>query len=130
MKGCISQGPNNNVIWITESEIRNMVRESVECIIAEEYPNVFQIGKWKCVVGGDIYEIEGKGDCQGIRMYMDMSSKDKTTFCLFKRRDNGKFFYSTIVPAPERGPRETKFLTVPVSKVPREIRQDFVHPHH
>lgn len=119
----------NKTIRITESKIRNIIRECVERIITEEYPNVFQIGKWKCVIGGDIYEIEGKGDCQGIRMYMNMASKDKETYFLFRRKDNNKYFYATIVSAPEIGPKETKFSPMPVSKVPQEIRQDLVHPH-
>lgn len=129
-KGVVNEmNRRNKTIRITESKIRNIIRECVERIITEEYPNVFQIGKWKCVIGGDIYEIEGKGDCQGIRMYMNMASKDKETYFLFRRKDNNKYFYATIVSAPEIGPKETKFSPMPVSKVPQEIRQDLVHPH-
>ena len=127
-KNVLQGKPSKNII-VTESDIKNMVLECVCRFISEQFANVFQIGKWKCVIGGDIYEIEGKGDCQGIRMYMNMESKDKETYFLFKRQDNNKYFYATIVPAPEIGPKEVKFCSMPVAKVPREIRQDYVHPH-
>lgn len=115
-------------IVINENDIRKMVRECIRKIILEQ--SEFQFGQYKCIDGyAEYYNIGEKGLCKGIRMYMDMYSEDKTTYCLFQRADNKKFFYCEIVPAPEKGPKETKFLPLPLSKVPQSVRQDFGHPH-
>lgn len=126
----VYESKTSDRISITESDIRKMVRECICKVIQEQYPQEYQLGKYKCVDGyAEYYNIEEKGLCRGIRMYMDMSSKDKTTYCLFQRADNKKFFYCEIVPAPEKGPKETKFLPLPLSKVPQSVRQDFPYLH-
>lgn len=113
-----------------KGESINSLNEYGRIPTKEGYPQEYQFGQYKCVDGyAEYYNIGKKGLCKGIRMYMDMSSKDKTTYCLFQRADNKKFFYCEIVPAPERGPKETKFLPLPLSKVPQLVRQDFGHPH-
>lgn len=128
---------SNRTIRITESEIRDMVRESVIRIISEAtinghtYAVEKQLGKWKCIDGiyadYDFSEFGKKGYSQDVRMYMDTTApKDvPATYCLFRRTDNGKYFYAKIVMAPELGPNETKFLIVRRSEVPREILNDF-----
>lgn len=89
----------------------------------------YTVGKWGvCYSDFRLYDFskEGKGECVGVRMYIDGSNTDhiQPTYCLFKRKDNGKYFWATIVDAPEIGPKETKFLIVPSSSLPQEILQD------
>lgn len=98
----------------------------------EEKWNVFEIGKWGIVVGNkECYQIEDKGCCKGVRMYMDHTAHDfnKETYCLFLRIDTMKFFYANIVLAPELGPHQTKFLPIPLSEVPMDLLLDFVYPY-
>lgn len=128
---------DNRTIRITESVIRDIVRESVIQIISEAtinghtYAVEKQLGKWKCIDGiyadYDFSEFGKKGYSQDVRMYIDTTApKDvPATYCLFRRMDNGKYFYAKIVMAPELGPNETKFLLVRRSEVPREILNDF-----
>lgn len=123
----------HNTISIMESDIRNMVRESVIRIISEAMINGHtfavekQLGKWKCIDGiyadYDFSEFGKKDYCQDVRMYMDTTApKDvPATYCLFRRIDNGKYFYAKIVMAPELGPNETKFLLMRRSEVPWKI---------
>lgn len=90
----------------------------------------YTVGKWGvCYSDFRLYDFskEGKGECAGIRMYIDESNAEKRikpTYCLFKQNDNDEYFWATIVDAPEIGPKETKFLIVPSSSVPNEILQD------
>lgn len=88
------------------------------------------MGKWKCIDGmyyDYVFSEYGKGDCYDVRMYMDTTvPKDEPgTICLFMREDNGRYFYCEIVKAPWKGPKETEFSILPLSKVPKEIRADF-----
>lgn len=116
---------------ISELRLKEIISESIKQVLNEDksYANEVRFGKWRCIVGGAYYDIDGKGKCRGIRMYIDTSSKDNTTYFLFRRQDNKKYFYCTIVTDSKRGATETKFEPMPYLKVPREIRRDFLHPH-
>lgn len=121
-------------VVLTELDLRMMVRECVCRILNESNKKVgingYQHGKWDVSYSDyTTYDFskEGKGKCLGVRMYIDGDSNNKEitpTYCLFRRNDNGKYFWATIVSAPEKGPKETKFLIVPPSALPREILQD------
>lgn len=99
---------DNRTIRITESVIRDIVRESVIQIISEAtinghtYAVEKQLGKWKCIDGiyadYDFSEFGKKGYSQDVRMYIDTTApKDvPATYCLFRRMDNGKYFYAKL----------------------------------
>lgn len=112
-------------ICLTEAELKGIIVESVKQVLTTT-PR--KIGNWDCIPsnGYEFYEIPNKGKCVGIAMYVDNTTNEKIppTYCLFRRGSNGKYFYATIVDAPEKGPIETKFLTVPVSDVPQAIYKD------
>lgn len=112
-------------IRLTETELKGIIVESLKQVLTT-IPR--KIGNWDCVPsnGYEFYDIPSKGKCVGIAMYVDSTTNDKSppTYCLFRRGNNGKYFYATIVDAPEKGSKETKFLTVPVSDVPQEIYKD------
>lgn len=112
-------------IRLTKTELKGIIAESVKRILSVA-PH--KIGNWERVPsnGYEFHDIPSKGKCVGIAMYVNNTTNEKIppTYCLFRRGSNGKYFYATIVDAPEKGPKETKFLTVPVSNVPQEIRKD------
>lgn len=118
----------SNKVRITESQLREIIAKSVKKVLNEW--NGYKYGKWDVSYSDyTTYDFskEGKGKCLGVRMYIDGNSKNKEitpTYCLFRRNDNGKYFWATIVSAPERGPKETKFLIVPPSALPQEILRD------
>lgn len=116
---------NNRTIRITESEIRNMVRESVFRIISETDTHN-HIGEYEVIDGwGEGVEYKAPslkqfGVFNDIRMYLSKTH----TYCLHRRIDNGKYFFSEIVPAPELGKDETKFVPRHLSAIPSAICQD------
>lgn len=123
-----SKSPKSKVIRLTESELKGIITESVKHILCESKYRVRKVGNWDCVPsnGYEFYDIPNMGKCVGIAMYVDSTTnKDiPPTYCLFRRGSNGKYFYATIVDAPEKGTKETKFLIVPLSDVPQEIYTD------
>ena len=116
---------NIKTIRITETELKGIIAESVKRILSVAS---HKIGNWERVPsnGYEFHDIPSKGKCVGIAMYVDNTTNETIppTYCLFRRGSNGKYFYATIIGAPEKGTKETKFLTVPVSNVPQEIRKD------
>ena len=117
-----------NIMRLTENDLRYIVSEATKQIICSSNYQVRKIGNWDCVPsnGYEFHDIPNMGMCVGIAMYVDCTTnKDiPPTYCLFRRGSNGKYFYATIVDAPEKGSKGTKFLTVPVSDVPLEIYKD------
>ena len=115
---------------LNEDKLRRIITKTITQMLKEELNrnNPRKIGNWKCIPsnGYEFHDIPSKGKCVGIAMYVNNTTNEKIppTYCLFRRGSNGKYFYATIVDAPEKGPKETKFLTVPVSNVPQEIRKD------
>ena len=95
---------------------------------SEQRYNVGKIGKWNRIPsnGYEFHKIPGKGTCVGIMMYVDSTSEMEIppTYCLFRRGDNGKYFYATIVASPKDGPKATKFSIVPLKELPEEIYKD------
>lgn len=118
----------SNVMRLSEADLRYIVSEATKQIICSSNYQVRKIGNWDCVPsnGYEFYDIQNMGMCVGIAMYVDCTTNKHIppTYCLFRRGSNGKYFYATIVDAPEKGPTETKFLIVPVSDVPQEIYKD------
>ena len=117
-------------IKLTESDLRMIVKDCARRILNEskKHYNIEKIGKWDRIPsnGYEFHMIPGKGTCVGLMMYVDSTSKIEIppTYCLFRRGDNGKYFYATIVASPEDGPKATKFLTVPLKELPEEIYKD------
>lgn len=122
------EGKNkHNTISITESEIRDMVRESAIRLISESETDTTEyIGEYEVIDGwGEGVEylapsLKQFGIFNDIRMYLSKTH----TYCLHKRIDNGKYFFSEIVPAPELGKDETKYVPCHLSEIPSVIRQD------
>ncbi len=135
-KGVVNEMIANRIIQITESDIKKMVMECVCRIISEAtinghtYPIKKQMGKWMCIDG--IYwerylpDCPEKGLCYDVRMYDNINvPKGKwETYALWRRIDNGRYFYTTIIQRQE-GNNQTLWKTVPLSKVPQEILTDF-----
>lgn len=121
---------NINIIHLNESDLKEIIVKTIKRVLQESQnnENVHKVGNWDCVPsnGYEFHNIPNKGMCLGIAMYMDNTSNEKIppTYCLFRRGDNGKYFYATIINAPEREIKGTKFSIVPVSDVPQEIYRD------
>ena len=109
-------------ITLTESDVRRMVKECVERILSEQQKR--KIGIYD-VIDGDSLEHEADsiiqfGHFNDIRMY----SSDEETYCLMRRCNNGAYFFTKIVDAPELGEKETKFVPVKPKDVPPIILRD------
>lgn len=121
------QKSNNNIIRITESEIRDIVRESVEQILSKVKCD-YHVGKYEVVNGLDEYDITPYlyhslrrfGWTYQVKMYFS----EDDTYCLLRRKDNKKLFFAKIVPAPELGEKQTKFVPCRPKEVPQIIFQD------
>lgn len=117
-------------LTLTESDLRMMVKICIREVLSEseQYYNLRKIGNWDCIPsnGYEFHKIPGKGTCVGIMMYVDRTSKKEIlpTYCLFRRGDNGKYFYATIVSSPEDGSKATKFSIVPLKELPDVIYKD------
>ena len=120
----------SKTIRLNESDLRRIVMECIRKVLSESehHYNVRKIGRWDCIPsnGYEFQEIPGKGTCVGIMMYVDNTSKKEIppTYCLFRRGNNGKYFYATIIASPEGGPKATKFSIVPLRELPVEIYKD------
>ena len=112
MKAKISQAYHNHVIRITESEIRGIVRESVgKILLTEKYYNPaiepmvdYKIGDYDVLYGAEeeqiICDLPQKGWVEDIIMYSAMAKGGKT-YALYRRCDNGKYFFVEIMDLPE-----------------------------
>lgn len=111
-----------NRISITESDIRNMVRESVYRIL-DESPNG-RIGEYECKNGFlrtlKAPSLKQFGYFNDVRLYYSPSH----TYCLLRREDNGTLFFAEIIDAPEIGKNDTKFVPRKPSEVPNVILRD------
>lgn len=102
---------NNSTIRITESEIRGMVKECVgKILLTEKYYNPavepmvdYKIGDYDVLYGAEekqiICDLPQKGWVEDIIMYSAMP-KGKT-YALYRRCDNGKYFFVEIMDLPE-----------------------------
>ena len=115
---------------VAESVLMKIVSKAVRKVLNEEEQryNVGKIGKWNRIPsnGYEFHKIPGKGTCVGIMMYVDNTSEMEIppTYCLFRRGDNGKYFYATIAASPKDGSKATKFSIVPLKDIPEEIYKD------
>lgn len=112
-------------ITITESEIKWMVKECISKLV--ESAKIKRVGQYTAIDGswwdGYPHGLEMKGAIQDVRMYDQLHSDGRIdTIALFRRCDNRKFFYARIVPID--GSKETKWEPIPLSNVPKIIKQD------
>lgn len=112
----------NRTIRITESEIRDMVRESVERILESQREKIgdYEIMNGDCFTKNYAPSLKEFGAFLEIRMYYSKHH----TYCLHCRYDDGMLFWTEIVPAPELGKNQTKYRPISVSKVPSIILHD------
>ena len=122
----IDSWTNRNTTPMQESELRGIVKKVIKENL-DKYVDK-KIGEFDVLNGDNAFGwdpiqadgIEDKGFISPIRMY----SSDDLTIAMFKRRDNGKYFYAKIVPAPELGEKATKWQAVRLKEVPQKIIQD------
>ena len=115
---------------LAESKITNIVKETVRKTLYESVKNVHQVktlGEWECIDGqwwdGTPCGLEHKGLVQDVRMYDKQTNNDTfETIALFRRCDNGKFFYAQIIPIENS--KETKWEPLPLNKIPKIIKRD------
>lgn len=112
--------------------IKYIVLETIRCFIKEssdiDSSIDNKIGKWN-VLEGDWRDckphgLECKGIVQKVRMYdnSELIGDKFETVALFRRKSNGKFFFSKIVPI--KGTRDTKWKVISRNQVPKEILDD------
>lgn len=115
----------SNVMRLSEADLRYIVSESVRRVCEQsdkEYPKV---GAYTIVpdMGSMVHRSVSLKNF-GWHYYILMYYSDEHTYCLMQREDNGKFFYTEIVDAPELGEKETKFIPVSISDIPAQIHHD------
>lgn len=119
---CPKKGPEQRTVQLKESDLRAIIRECLCKVLSEQSKQM--IGDYE-IMDGDGLEHEADsiiqfGHFNDIRMYV--SNAD--TYCLMKRCDNGSYFFTQIVDAPELGEKETKFKPVKPKDVPSIILRD------
>lgn len=122
-----------NLISVTKSDFKNMVLESVgKILLTEKYYNPaiepmidYKIGNYDVLYGAEeeqiICDLPQKGWVEDIIMYSAMP-KGKT-YALYRRCDNGKYFFVEIMSVPE----DKKYLHAKVisrKSVPQIIWND------
>lgn len=110
------------VIHLNESELLALIKDCVKKVISEQQKRM--LGDYE-ILDGDGMEHEADsiiqfGHFNDIRMYV--SNTD--TYCLMKRCDNGTYFFTRIVDAPELGEKQTKFKPMNPKDVPPIILRD------
>lgn len=101
-----------NLISVTKSDFKNMVLESVgKILLTEKYYNPAiepmvdrKLGDYDVLYGAYderiICDIRQKGWVRDIIMYSTMAKGGKT-YALYRRCDNGKYFFAEIMDLPE-----------------------------
>lgn len=94
------------------------------CLSRDFGPSKGKIGEFK-YINGDLGShtcewLHKFGRYNDVRMYISL----KHTYCLMRREDNGTFFFTEIVPAPEIGEDETKFQAKRPHEVPPILLKD------
>lgn len=116
----------SKIIRLNESNLRIMIRECVKRVL-EETLNKKTVGEYTAIDGswwdGFPCGLEEMGAVQDVRMYDRLHTDGQLdTIALFRRCDNKQYFYAKIVPID--GSKETKWVPIPLNKVPELIRQD------
>ena len=107
---------------LKESDLKSIIRDCLNRILSQLSKQ--NVGKYE-VIDGDSLEHEADsitqfGHFNDIRMY----TSDEETYCLMRRCNNGTYFFTKIVDAPELGEKETKFVPVKPKDVPPIILRD------
>lgn len=88
-------------IKITESDLRNMIQESVRRILSEH--KYMRIGDYEIINGsrwtGKLQDIPEKGWVDDIRLYSS-TKKGGKTYALYQRCDNSKYFFVEVIDVP------------------------------
>jgi len=105
--------------------LRYIVSESVRRVCEQSNKEYPKVGAYTIVpdMGGMVHRSVSLKNF-GWYYYILMYYSDEHTYCLMQREDNGKFFYTEIVDAPELGEKETKFIPVSISDIPVQIHHD------
>lgn len=108
----IKESKKATTVTITESEIRDMVKECAgKILLTEKYYNPAvepmvdrKLGDYEVLFGSYderiICDIRHKGWVRDIMMYSAMAKGGKT-YALYRRCDNGKYFFAEIMDLPE-----------------------------
>lgn len=115
----------SKLLKLSEVDLKYIVSESVERILSEQIMQYPKIGDYTIVpdLGSMVHRSDSLKNF-GWHYYILMYYSDEHTYCLMQREDNGKFFFTEIVDAPELGEKETKFTPVSVHNIPAIILQD------
>ena len=105
--------------------LEELTKDQNDGLVGSE--KIKKVGQYTAIDGswwdGYPHGLEMKGAVQDVRMYDQLHSDGRIdTIALFRRCDNRKFFYARIVPID--GSKETKWEPIPLSSVPKIIRQD------
>lgn len=112
----------SSVVCLNESELRALIKDCVTKVLSEQQKRMLSNYE---IIDGDGMEHEADsiiqfGHFNDIRMYCS----EEDTYCLMRRCDNGSYFFTQIVDAPELGEKETKFKPVKPKDVPSIILRD------
>lgn len=111
-----------NTIKLNESDLRKIIKECLSRMLLEQKRQM--LGNYEIIDGdGLVHEADSIiqfGHYNHIRMY----SSGTETYCLMKRCDNGTYFFTQIVDAPELGEKQTKFKPMKPKDVPPIILRD------
>ena len=110
------------IVPLKESELWSIIKECVERVFSEQKRQM--LGDYE-IMDGDGLEHEADsiiqfGHFNDIRMYFS----EEDTYCLMRRCDNGSYFFTQIVDAPELGEKKTKYKPVKPKDVPPIILRD------
>ena len=125
----LNESINKNIIHLTSSDLKRIIKESVKRIIQEQESHTSKVvGEYNVIEGGWWdglpYGLESKGAVQDIRMYDKRTNDDMVeTIALFRRCDNLKYFYARIIPI--KGTNKTKWEQIKLIEVPDIIKKDF-----
>lgn len=117
------ESKNRKGITINESILKRVVEESIRKVLKDENKKDDckadgKLGPYEYLRGGfrTIYprNLRQFGGLNDIMMFFHPSQ----TYCLMRREDNDTYLFLTIVDAPERGEKETKFMPVKPKDVP------------
>ena len=105
-----------------------LVKESKVGLPHDKFSNINESANF--IDGFEVVDGDGlKHTCDSLQKFglyqiFRIYDSDDITYCLMRRCDNGKYFYTTIVDAPELGKNETKFKPLSHKEVPRSIFLD------
>ena len=109
-------------VTLMENTLRHIIQKHIRKTLLEYREKA--VGKYTAIDGDGLKwqadSIIQFGWYNNIRMY----DSDDDTYCLMRRYENGMYFFTKIVDAPELGKDETKFVPVKAKDVPSVILRD------